>query len=123
MSSRKRESNERSFLIVADRAQIEQEYGEKLMKLSQLSLSEFEEPQTSMSEILESVPIATEATARAHTDLAQQIHHLLESPLASFIKDQKSLRKAVRHGIDAHLEILLMFICHCHTKLDNRADR
>ncbi|ORY95951.1 hypothetical protein BCR43DRAFT_493855 [Syncephalastrum racemosum] len=82
------------------RAQIEQEYGEKLMKLSQLSLSEFEEPHTTMSEILESVPTATEATARAHADLAQQIHHLLETPLATFIRDQKASRKTTIEQID-----------------------
>lgn len=80
------------------RAQIEQEYGERLLKLSQIQLLDGEGADSTFGELLESVPTATEATARAHIDLAQQIHHLLEVPLAGFIKDQKAVRKAVSDG-------------------------
>ena len=81
------------------RAQIEQEYGERLLKLSQIQLLDSEDGNNTFGELLESVPTATEATARAHIDLAQQIHHLLEAPLAGFIKDQKAVRKSVSNDL------------------------
>ncbi|KAI9274489.1 hypothetical protein BDA99DRAFT_555917 [Phascolomyces articulosus] len=81
-------------------AQIEQDYGERLLKLSQIRLSESEEPSSTFSETLQSIPTATEAAARAHIDLAQQIHHLLETPLSAFIKEQKAVRKSTMAEID-----------------------
>ncbi|CDH48702.1 cell division control protein [Lichtheimia corymbifera JMRC:FSU:9682] len=86
--------------VFEKRAQIEQEYGERLLKLSQIQLLDGEGADSTFGELLESVPTATEATARAHIDLAQQIHHLLEVPLAGFIKDQKAVRKATMAEID-----------------------
>ncbi|KAI7856069.1 hypothetical protein BDC45DRAFT_504237 [Circinella umbellata] len=82
------------------RAQIEQDYGERLLKLSQIRLSENEEPSSTFAETLHSIPTATEAAARAHIDLAQQIHHLLETPLSAFIKEQKTVRKSTMAEID-----------------------
>ncbi|KAG2223234.1 hypothetical protein INT45_006115 [Circinella minor] len=81
-------------------AQIEQDYGERLLKLSQIRLSENEEPSSTFAETLHSIPTATEAAARAHIDLAQQIHHLLETPLSAFIKEQKTVRKSTMAEID-----------------------
>lgn len=83
------------------RAQIEQEYGERLLKLSQIHLNEAEDSQSTIFETLGSLPVAMEAAARAHIDLAQQMHHLLETPLANFIKEQKTLRKKV-HNFDVN---------------------
>ncbi|KAI7885859.1 hypothetical protein K492DRAFT_203668 [Lichtheimia hyalospora FSU 10163] len=86
--------------VFEKRAQIEQEYGERLLKLSQIRLLDSEDGNNTFGELLESVPTATEATARAHIDLAQQIHHLLEAPLAGFIKDQKAVRKTTMAEVD-----------------------
>ncbi|KAG0167608.1 hypothetical protein DFQ30_005866 [Apophysomyces sp. BC1015] len=78
-------------------AQIEEEYGEKLLKLSQINLAEYEEPLSTFAESLHNIPSATEAAARAHIDLAQQISQLLQTPLAGFVKEQKQLRKMVSY--------------------------
>ncbi|KAF7721236.1 Proline-serine-threonine phosphatase-interacting protein 2 [Apophysomyces ossiformis] len=84
---------------------IEEEYGEKLLKLSQINLAEYEEPSSTFAESLHSIPTATEAAARAHLDLAQQIHQLLQTPLAGFMNDQKQLRKTVFY-LQADMESL-----------------
>ncbi|KAF7724841.1 hypothetical protein EC973_000726 [Apophysomyces ossiformis] len=73
------------------RAQIEEDYGERLLKLSQLVVGKAEEG--SFAESLSHIPSALETTARAHIDLAQQIQHHLESPLNTFIQEQRTLRK------------------------------
>ncbi|KAL0076505.1 hypothetical protein F4703DRAFT_1883789 [Phycomyces blakesleeanus] len=75
--------------VFEKRARIEEEYGQRLLQLSEISLSEFEESYSTFSESLESIPTATEAAARAHIDLAQHIKQLLETPLAGFIRNQK----------------------------------
>ncbi|KAI9027431.1 hypothetical protein CLU79DRAFT_739188 [Phycomyces nitens] len=75
--------------VFEKRARIEEEYGQRLLNLSEISLSEFEENYSTFSESLESIPTATEAAARAHIDLAQHIKQLLETPLAGFIRNQK----------------------------------
>ncbi|KAI9322468.1 hypothetical protein BX666DRAFT_2022942 [Dichotomocladium elegans] len=92
--------NSNVVLMLTNRAHIEQEYGERLLKLSQIHLSGTEESHSTFSELLESVPTATEAAARAHIDLAQQIHHLLEAPLVGFIKEQKAVRKMCMQEMD-----------------------
>lgn len=71
-----------------------------MLKLSQIPLNDAEDPRSTVFETLDSLPVATEAAARAHIDLAQQIHHLLEIPLANFIKEQKALRKTVKKKND-----------------------
>ena len=75
------------------RAQIEEEYGERLLKLSQQTLGTVE--QGSFSESLTQIPSAMEATARAHLDLAEKLKKFLEFPLTGFVRDQKDTRKAV----------------------------
>ncbi|KAG2226821.1 hypothetical protein INT45_005786, partial [Circinella minor] len=75
------------------RAQIEEEYGEKLLKLSQMMVGESEEG--TLSESVSHIPSAIETTARAHVDLAQQLRQNLQSTLTGFIKDHNEKRKAV----------------------------
>ncbi|KAG0169222.1 hypothetical protein DFQ30_003857 [Apophysomyces sp. BC1015] len=74
------------------RAQIEEDYGERLLKLSQLAIGKSEEG--SFAESLSHISSALETTARAHIDLAQQIQHHLESPLSAFLKEQRAQRKS-----------------------------
>jgi len=74
------------------RAQIEEDYGERLLKLSQQALGSVE--QGTFSDSLSQIPIAMEATARAHMDLSQKLKSHLEMPLSGFVKDQKETRKS-----------------------------
>ncbi|KAI9246411.1 hypothetical protein EDC94DRAFT_529563 [Helicostylum pulchrum] len=77
------------------RASIEQDYGERLLKLAQNSrIGEFEED--TFAETLLRIPSALETTARAHIDLAQQMKDHLEVPLGGFLKDQRDVRKVVK---------------------------
>ncbi|KAI9286920.1 hypothetical protein BC943DRAFT_320269 [Umbelopsis sp. AD052] len=78
--------------IYDTRSQIEEEYGEKLLKLSQQTLGSVE--QGTFSESLSQIPSAMEATARAHLDLSEKLKKFLEFPLTGFVKDQKETRKA-----------------------------
>ena len=76
------------------RASIEQDYGERLLKLAQNSkIGEFEE--NSFAETLSRIPSIMETTARAHIDLAQQLKDHLEAPLDGFLKDQREIRRMV----------------------------
>ncbi|KAI8379458.1 uncharacterized protein BYT42DRAFT_327946 [Radiomyces spectabilis] len=80
------------------RAQIEEDYGERLLKLSQLDVGQSEEG--TFAESISHIPSALETTARAHIDLAQQLQHHLEAPLDNFIKDQREVRKAQQQQIE-----------------------
>ena len=75
------------------RSQIEEDYGERLLKLSQLIVGQSEEG--TLSESLSHIPSALETTARAHLDLAQQLKHHLETPLDGFVKEQRDIRRLV----------------------------
>jgi hypothetical protein len=77
------------------RAQIEEDYGERLLKLSQQALGSVE--QGTFVESLSQIPVAMEATARAHMDLSQKLKSHLEIPLSGFVKDQKDTRKSVSY--------------------------
>ncbi|KAI8148676.1 hypothetical protein BJV82DRAFT_272327 [Fennellomyces sp. T-0311] len=116
------------------RAHIEQDYGEQLLKLSQIRLSECEESSSTFSETLQSIPTATEAAARAHIDLAQQIHHLLEAPLSAFIREQKAVRKSTMSEIDKIQNLRYMhldnvkrarhaYLTECNNLKNHAADR
>ncbi|SAL99728.1 hypothetical protein [Absidia glauca] len=72
-----------------DRSQMEGDYGDRLLKLSQLIVGQDEDG--TLAESLSHIPSALETTARAHMDLAQQLQHHLHSPLDSFINEQKDL--------------------------------
>ncbi|RCH79516.1 hypothetical protein CU098_002684, partial [Rhizopus stolonifer] len=81
------------------RATIEQDYGERLLKLAQSSrIGEFEE--NSFAETLLRIPSTLETTARAHIDLAQQLKDHLEAPLDGFLKDQKEIRRVQQQQIE-----------------------
>lgn len=76
------------------RAQIEQEYGERLLRLAATSkIGEHEEG--SFAETLSRIPSTLETTGRAHIDLAQQLRDHLEIPLDGFLKEQREIRKKV----------------------------
>lgn len=78
---------------ISNRSQIEEDYGERLLKLSQLIVGQAEEG--TLSESLSHIPSALETTARAHLDLAQQLKHQLEAPLDGFLREQRESRKQV----------------------------
>ncbi|CAO3610878.1 unnamed protein product [Mucor fragilis] len=81
------------------RASIEQDYGERLLKLAQTTrIGEFEEH--SFAETLSRIPSALETTARAHIDLAQQLQDHLEVPLDGFLKDQRDVRKMQQQHVE-----------------------
>ncbi|CEP16373.1 hypothetical protein [Parasitella parasitica] len=86
------------------RASIEQDYGERLLKLSQESkIGKSEE--YSFAETLSRIPSALETTARAHIDLAQQLKDHLEAPLDKFLKDQRDDRKMQQQHIDSSKQL------------------
>ncbi|KAI8977048.1 hypothetical protein BDF20DRAFT_913426 [Mycotypha africana] len=94
-----RETCEEIRKIYELRANIEQDYGERLLKLAQNSrIGEFEE--NTFAETLSRIPSALETTARAHIDLAQQLKDHLEAPLDGFVRDQKDLRRAQQQQIE-----------------------
>lgn len=96
--------------LLLRRASIEQDYGERLLKLAQNSrIGEFEED--TFAETLLRIPSALETTARAHIDLAQQMKDHLEVPLGGFLKDQRDVRKVVKLN-----HIILFFMCFVCTK-------
>ncbi|CDH55353.1 cell division control protein [Lichtheimia corymbifera JMRC:FSU:9682] len=80
------------------RSQIEEDYGERLLKLSQLIVGQAEEG--TLSESLSHIPSALETTARAHLDLAQQLKHQLEAPLDGFLREQRESRKQHHQQIE-----------------------
>ncbi|KAG1450882.1 hypothetical protein G6F55_009465 [Rhizopus delemar] len=89
---RSKETCEEIKRFYESRAQIEQEYGEKLLKLSATStFDKYEEG--SFAETLSCIPSALETTARAHIDLSQQLRGHLEMPLNEFLKEQREIRK------------------------------
>ncbi|KAI8344144.1 hypothetical protein BC941DRAFT_497486 [Chlamydoabsidia padenii] len=79
------------------RSQMEGDYGDRLLKLSQLIVGGDEDG--TLAESLSHIPSALETTARAHMDLAQQLLHHLQSPLDNFIKDQYDLYTAKQRHI------------------------
>ncbi|CAO3644730.1 unnamed protein product [Cunninghamella echinulata] len=80
------------------RAQIEGDYGDCLLKLSQLIVGKDEDG--SLAESLSHIPSALETTARAHIDLGQQLQHHLQSPLDNFINEQYELYTSKQQRIN-----------------------
>ncbi|ORZ25051.1 hypothetical protein BCR42DRAFT_399279 [Absidia repens] len=79
------------------RSQMEGEYGDRLLKLSQLIVGQDDDG--TLAESLSHIPSALETTARAHMDLAQQLLHHLQSPLDNFIKEQGEIYAAKHRRI------------------------
>ncbi|ORZ09605.1 hypothetical protein BCR42DRAFT_358885 [Absidia repens] len=80
------------------RAQIEKDYGERLLELSHYTLGEIELGTLAMS--MQRIPFAFETTARAHIDMAEQLNTTLEAPLTSFLKEQCELINARSHQME-----------------------
>ncbi|CDH50735.1 cell division control protein [Lichtheimia corymbifera JMRC:FSU:9682] len=80
------------------RAQIEEDYGERLLKLSQMEVGRAE--QGTLAESVSHIPSAIEITARAHVDLANQLRQHLQAPLDGFTNDQREKRKAQSQQVE-----------------------
>ncbi|KAG2182114.1 hypothetical protein INT43_007041 [Umbelopsis isabellina] len=100
-SRRSKQTSEQIKRLFEKRAQLEEDYGERLLQIAQSPIGDHEEFGSTFSETLSDIPAATEAAARAHLDLAQQIKHHLDIPLASFVQDQKEIRQATLDRADA----------------------
>ncbi|KAI9311208.1 hypothetical protein BX666DRAFT_1998943 [Dichotomocladium elegans] len=85
------------------RAQIEEDYGDRLLKLSQMMIGDAEGG--TFSESISHVPTAIEITARAHVDLAHQLRQQLQAPLLGFIKDFEEKRDAQAEQIKKAKEL------------------
>ncbi|OMJ26557.1 Cell division control protein 15 [Smittium culicis] len=80
--------------LITTRAQLEEEYGKKLLKLSKASLGS-EEIGTIKNSLL-SVRKELEVTGKAHVNLASEIRKEIEQPLSSLIAQQRQQRKTTR---------------------------
>ncbi|KAI7886025.1 hypothetical protein K492DRAFT_203571 [Lichtheimia hyalospora FSU 10163] len=80
------------------RAEIEEDYGERLLKLSQMEVGRAE--QGTLAESVSHIPSAIEITARAHVDLANQLRQHLQAPLDGFTNDQGEKRKAQSQQVE-----------------------
>ncbi|KAF7724654.1 hypothetical protein EC973_000826 [Apophysomyces ossiformis] len=97
------------------RAQIEKEYGEKLLQLSKHMLGRAE--QGSLADALFHIPVALETTARAHVDLAQQMHDHLETSLQMFVNEQAKKTDTVSRLLSAYMiNPTLSYTTFCATK-------
>lgn len=65
------------------RAQIEEEYGNALLKLSQ---------SYEVEDRFSTISTASEMSARAHLDLSQNIRNMLQIPLENYMKEQESIK-------------------------------
>ncbi|KAH8550704.1 hypothetical protein BGW37DRAFT_498086 [Umbelopsis sp. PMI_123] len=99
-SRRSKQTSEQIKRLFEKRAQLEEEYGDRLLQIAQSPLGDHEEYGSTFSDTLNDIPAATEAAARAHLDLAQQIKHHLELPLSTFVKDQKEVRQATLNKVE-----------------------
>ncbi|KAI7897816.1 uncharacterized protein BX663DRAFT_526977 [Cokeromyces recurvatus] len=83
----------------ARRVQIEEEYGNELMKLSQLY----------MEESFQALSTSTEMSARAHIDLSQDIKSMLEIPLEKYLNDRESIKSAMIHQLKVSHDIKSLY--------------
>ncbi|OZJ05580.1 hypothetical protein BZG36_01725 [Bifiguratus adelaidae] len=85
--------------MLLTRAQIEEEYGERLLKLASYPLGTREIG--TFGDAINSVQAAIETTARAHLELVQNVRYNIEQPLSQFILDQREVRKAQQSLVDS----------------------
>lgn len=85
------------------RAAIEDEYARKLLALCRKSLGSNETGTLRVS--LDVVRGETEAIAKAHAAISQQMKSELEEPLAAFAGGMKERRKIVQNSIEKLLKI------------------
>lgn len=71
-----------------NRAQIELEYGNQLLKLSETFHTQ--------DENFSVLSNTTEMNARAHMDLSDNIKNLLQVPLTNYFKEQETIKSFVR---------------------------
>ncbi|KAI1881079.1 hypothetical protein JX265_001319 [Neoarthrinium moseri] len=84
------------------RASIEDEYARKLMSLSRKALGSHE--MGSLKSSLDTVRGETEAMAKQHASIAQQMKTELEEPLAAFAGGMKERRKIVQNTVEKLLK-------------------
>ncbi|KAI8971061.1 hypothetical protein BDB01DRAFT_812597 [Pilobolus umbonatus] len=83
------QSNHSLYSFFKQRAQIEEDYGKQLLKLSESIIFHDD------IECLEILPTTTEVMARAHIELGQNIKHLIEVPLHSFVSEHSILKTKI----------------------------
>lgn len=91
------------ILTFLARAAIEDEYARKLLALCRKSLGSNETGTLRVS--LDVVRGETEAIAKAHAAISQQMKSELEEPLAAFAGGMKERRKIVQNSIEKLLKI------------------
>jgi hypothetical protein len=91
------------ILTLIARAAIEDEYARKLLALCRKSLGSSETGTLRVS--LDVVRGETEAIAKAHAAISQQMKSELEEPLAAFAGGMKERRKIVQNSIERLLKI------------------
>ncbi|KAJ2235561.1 formin-binding protein [Coemansia sp. RSA 485] len=78
--------------MITTRANVEEDMGKKLMKLSRSGLGS--EEVGSIKDALRSVRTEMETNAKSHMELARQLRAEIEKPLGQFINDQRMKRRA-----------------------------
>lgn len=71
------------------RAQIEEEYGNQLLELSESSHQ--------IEECFGALLTSSEMSARAHIDLSQNMRNMVELPLQSYVTDQENIKLFVTY--------------------------
>ncbi|KAJ2877408.1 formin-binding protein, partial [Coemansia asiatica] len=78
--------------MISTRANVEEDLGKKLMKLSKSGLGS--EEVGSIKDALRTVRTEMETNAKSHLELARQLRSEIEKPLTQFINDQRAKRRA-----------------------------
>lgn len=80
------------LLFFPYRAQVEEEYGNQLLKLAELFENNIQHEDN-----FNIISNTTEMSARAHIDLSQNIKNLLELPLNDFINETDNIKSYVSY--------------------------
>lgn len=96
-------TNDELKAFYAARAAIEEEYSKKLLQLSRKPLGSSETGTLRMS--CDVIRAEVESMAKAHQNVAQQMHTELEEPLQAFAGGMKERRKIVQNGIEKLLKL------------------
>ncbi|KAI9300592.1 hypothetical protein BJ944DRAFT_275491 [Cunninghamella echinulata] len=96
--------------IYEARAQIEKEYGQKLLELSQYTIGKVE--LGTLADSIQRIPKAFESTGKAHIDMAEQLKYSLEAPLESFLKEQSEIIDARTHQIENSKKLKDIHLAH-----------
>ncbi|KAI7871341.1 hypothetical protein BDF14DRAFT_1740750 [Spinellus fusiger] len=85
------------------RAQIEQEYGQRLLQLNHVLEGHAEEGL--LGQALSTIPNVLEITARAHIDLADQVRRRLEQPMDTLLIEHREESSAQQQRIDSSRQL------------------